>query len=774
MRANGRNGFSRIRYGSRWKCLPLVVIVAGSLLSFTVFFMIVIREKASLQTEFRREADNHTAALEESIRDKLLILNSIVHFYENSVSVERQEFSDFVMGVLRPSAMDTLAWVPRVTDLQRNQFEKKAAIEGLNDFSIYELDEEGEPITAGIRDEYFPIYYLSPDLTLQKEFGQLFGYDFGAIASSIALMNYSIDTGKPSLSEMVTLPTNKNKFGFLVFLPIYKTGTSIDSVQERRKNLDGFVVGLISIKEFIEESLGLVSTRGVEIQLFDLDSDNQESFIYEYIPEQSAESEPHHKADMEHWNSDFQYKKNLTVANRKWVIKSYPTPALVSLFKTSESSWGLLITGHILTLFVAGYMIITAKRTAAIERLVQLRTNELNTELNEHKLTEEALRGSELQLSSLVENIPGAVFRCEVHPPWKMTHISNAVAEISGYPAGDFIDGKINIAEIIIPSDYRMVEELVSKCVKNKTPHILEYGIYHADGSIRYVYERGNGVYGKDGEVIYIDGVIVDITDHRKNEEEREHLLRTIETKNKELQSIVYIASHDLRSPLVNIMGFSDELKICCEELKGLLTSGTLADSEDKQIEELLEKSIPQALSFISSGTNNINMLINGLLQVSRAGSVKIDIKSVDMNEAIKNVVENVSFHARELGADITIEDLPPCIADEPMANQVFSNLIGNALKYLDRERKGKITVTGKIEGSNCVYCVSDNGIGIPVQCIEKVFEIFHRLNPGDTEGGEGLGLTIISRILDRLNGSIRVESEFGLGSKFFVILPKG
>lgn len=131
-----------------------------------------------------------------------------------------------------------------------------------------------------------------------------------------------------------------------------------------------------------------------------------------------------------------------------------------------------------------------------------------------------------------------------------------------------------------------------------------------------------------------------------------------------------------------------------------------------------------------------------------------------------------MEFQIKDTGAELTIEDMPNCLGDGDMINQVFSNLIGNALKYLDPDRKGKIHISGRIEDGNGIYCVTDNGIGINPAHQGKIFELFHRLNPADTTGGEGLGLTIVTRILDRLNGSIRVESEPGNGSKFFVSLP--
>ena len=117
------------------------------------------------------------------------------------------------------------------------------------------------------------------------------------------------------------------------------------------------------------------------------------------------------------------------------------------------------------------------------------------------------------------------------------------------------------------------------------------------------------------------------------------------------------------------------------------------------------------------------------------------------------------------------VEDLPPCYGDEAQINQVFSNLLGNALKFLDPKRRGVIRISGRAEKEQVVYCVEDNGIGIAEKDKDAIFEIFRKLNPDDKRG-EGLGLVIVSKILDRHGGKVWVESEPGKGSKFFVSLP--
>jgi signal transduction histidine kinase len=140
------------------------------------------------------------------------------------------------------------------------------------------------------------------------------------------------------------------------------------------------------------------------------------------------------------------------------------------------------------------------------------------------------------------------------------------------------------------------------------------------------------------------------------------------------------------------------------------------------------------------------------------------------MNKLMAEVVASFEFQVKESGVKIRVEELPPCYGDETQINQVFSNLLDNALKFLDPDRPGMIRISGKAEKGRVTYCVEDNGIGIADKDREQIFEIFRRLDP-DAGIGEGLGLTIVRKILDRHSGKVWVESEPGKGSRFFVSL---
>src|SRR3989339_669191 len=152
-------------------------------------------------------------------------------------------------------------------------------------------------------------------------------------------------------------------------------------------------------------------------------------------------------------------------------------------------------------------------------------------------------------------------------------------------------------------------------------------------------------------------------------------------------------------------------------------------------------------------------------------GRAAMKIEKLDMNSLVANVLSNLSYLIQEKNINVRVDDLPPCMGDASQVNQVFTNLVDNAIKCLDESRPGMVHIYGSNENGNSVYCVQDNGVGIAKEYQNKVFEIFHRLEP-EKSWGEGLGLTIPRRIVDRHNGKIWVESEPGEGSRFYGSLP--
>jgi PAS domain S-box-containing protein len=280
--------------------------------------------------------------------------------------------------------------------------------------------------------------------------------------------------------------------------------------------------------------------------------------------------------------------------------------------------------------------------------------------------------------------------------------------------------------------------------------------------------------FDENAAALEIIGIGVDITERKQAEEDREQFLRELESMNKELESIVYVASHDLRSPLVNIQGFSRKLAKACDDIGSLLQRSDLPEDQRLALNQILQGTVPKSLHFITSSVEKMDTLLGGLLRLSRLGRKALDMKPLDMDRLVEEVVASMAFQVQKSGGTIDRQPLQPCIGDAVQINQVFSNLIDNAIKYRIPELPPLIKVSSTQEGDNILYCIEDNGIGIPVAQQQKIWEIFHRLNPESAVEGEGLGLTVVRRILDRCNGKVWVESAFGNGCAFFVSLPSG
>ncbi len=291
------------------------------------------------------------------------------------------------------------------------------------------------------------------------------------------------------------------------------------------------------------------------------------------------------------------------------------------------------------------------------------------------------------------------------------------------------------------------------------------------DGTLYWVDTTIFPRVGESGRPIQYIAIRTDITQRKANERELQLTSEEVAEKNRELETIVYTVSHDLRSPLVNVQGFGRQLERACEKIRALVQGAENGLVPSESLRQPVETTIPQALRFINAGVTKMDLLLAGLLRYSRLGRIALSIAPLEMNALLREIVAAMRFQLNEAKAEVVVESLPPCLGDSVQTSQVFSNLIDNALKYRSPERPLRIVVSGRLEAGKCVYSVADNGIGIQAEHQAKIFEIFHRLNP-EALAGEGLGLTIAQRVLERQKGKIWVESREGLGSTFHVLLP--
>jgi signal transduction histidine kinase len=274
------------------------------------------------------------------------------------------------------------------------------------------------------------------------------------------------------------------------------------------------------------------------------------------------------------------------------------------------------------------------------------------------------------------------------------------------------------------------------------------------------------------GRLVGAPVLVTDISVRKRSERERDRLMAELEQKNKELETLVYVASHDLRSPLVNIQGFSQRLGRSLELLERQLDAGGSMDDLRAAALPLLNERMPAALEFIRASGAKMDAIINGLLRLSRAGRMMLRAEALDMNRLLESAAAAMAFQLQEAEGEVLREDLPPCWADPVQVAQVFANLLDNAIKYRRPGTPLRIRVSAQVRDGQVFYGVEDNGIGIPVEHRGRIFDIFQRLDPQGATRGEGLGLTLVRRMVERNGGRVWMETATDGGSRFIVGLP--
>ena len=307
----------------------------------------------------------------------------------------------------------------------------------------------------------------------------------------------------------------------------------------------------------------------------------------------------------------------------------------------------------------------------------------------------------------------------------------------------------------IHPVDKQKLHETVNKLQeKNETAFRTDYRIPLESGNVRWLEVTGKRVNDDSGKPIRISGTIIDITARKKAEIEKEQLIEELEARNAELERFTYTVSHDLKSPLITIRGFL-----------GLL---------ERDIERNDQEKVARDMERIHAAAGRMLLLLDDLLELSRIGRLTNPPTGVSINVLATEAIELVTGRIDQEHVKVIVQpNCPTVYVDKPRLVEVFQNLIDNAVKFMGDQPAPTIEIGAyKNEDETEIVCfVKDNGIGIEPRYLERIFNLFERLDP--SIDGTGIGLALIKRIIEFHNGRIWAESEgHGQGTTFIFTLP--
>jgi PAS domain S-box-containing protein len=371
-------------------------------------------------------------------------------------------------------------------------------------------------------------------------------------------------------------------------------------------------------------------------------------------------------------------------------------------------------------------------------------------DITERKLAEEALKKNEHKFQTLADFTYDWAYWIDTD--LHMVYTSPSCERITGYSPEDFMGNPDLMVTIVYPDDRDIYLKHRSDMHYKPAAGMLEFRILHHDGSVRWLGHVCRPIFDSDGQFLGTRVSNRDITEQKAMQRQREALIRELEQKNAELERFTYTVSHDLKSPLITIKGFA-----------GLLEDDALK-SDPLQLKKDVER--------ITVAADTMQELLTDVLELSRIGRIISPLENTPFGVIVQEAVNLLSLQLAERHVTVSIApDLPAVKVDHARIREVMVNLIENAIKFFGDRPDPEIRIGVNTREKTPVFFVQDNGIGIEPKYLERIFNLFEKLNV--SAQGTGVGLAIVRRIIDFHGGKIWAESEgAGKGTTFRFTLP--
>ncbi len=440
------------------------------------------------------------------------------------------------------------------------------------------------------------------------------------------------------------------------------------------------------------------------------------------------------------------------------------------------------------------------------------------TDITDRKHAEEALRESQRALATLMSNLPGMAYRFRNDTDRSMEFVSEGCYQLAGYSPEEFIGTRqISLSELTHPDDRDTFCNAVEVALRENRPYQLTYRITSKSGEVKWVWEQGLGVFSESGELIALEGLITDISEQKRSEEallrsqteltqqkvQLENTLHELQQtqavlihteKMSTLGQMVAGVAHEINNPVSSVCGNLVHLSHYTDDLLDLLAlyqenflqpPAVIRDKiEEIELDFLLED-LPKAMSSMQVGADRIREIVRSLQIFSRKDDNKMS--RVNLHEGIDGTLLILQSRLRAKGSHPEIAvikeygNLPLVECYAGKVNQVFMNLIGNAIDAIEEYNQGrsivevkanrsKIKIKTEIRNSQVIVRISDNGPGMPEEVSKQLFDAFFTTKPAGK--GTGLGLSISHKVVQEHNGKLSCISAPGQGAEFIIELP--
>lgn len=363
------------------------------------------------------------------------------------------------------------------------------------------------------------------------------------------------------------------------------------------------------------------------------------------------------------------------------------------------------------------------------------------------------LRESQRAMRTLISNLPGIAYRCRNDRNWTMEFISDGCLALTGYSATAFIgNAEISFTDITHADDREYVWQVVQKALQNHKPFEVTYRIITKIGQLKWLWEQGEGVFDKTGNLLAIEGLINDLSDYKQTEIALQQAKEHAEVANQAKSTFLANMSHELRTPLNGILGYAQIL----------------------QRDNSLSAQQQHGLNIIEQSGNHLLALINDILDLAKVESGKIELHETGFNlpSLLSSVSEIITIRAQYKGIHFYLESansLPKSVyGDERRLRQILLNLLGNAIKFTDQ---GNVSLKVSLNKLNFQvhFKIEDTGIGISTDNIKRIFEPFEQAGSQQRQAkGTGLGLAITNNLVELMGGQLCISSQLNIGTQFW------